>query len=410
MIVTLAKHMLSKSFSKVKFKFTQLDWDELSSSDFGLYIHVPFCRMFCSFCPFYKVRYDEKLKKKYIQGLKKEIHMSGIQGKASWLYIGGGTPNLLTAGEIGEILAYVKKFAALGEVGMEGNPTEFTPEYLEEINELGVHKISIGIESFQPATLKAANRAGVTKEFIRKIVDHAQSLGISVNIDLMVGLPKQNTQDCLRDAETIANIKPNQVTIYPFLVIPGVRAEPSMDSRQMFETIEEAWNILGHHGYKRNSIWVFSKNGRIYDSAKDELVRDYLGFGPAAFSTCRNVQVVNPPIELYLRMLKQDKRLAFRSKLDEKATVWRQFSHELYKLRINPTIIRKMPFSVKLVLHLLMVTGNVRGLRVTDKGRYFVHEITKTVVESLPFPLSNPKTIENHAEYEEALKTGAREK
>ncbi|MDH5754317.1 MAG: radical SAM protein [Candidatus Bathyarchaeota archaeon] len=405
MMVTLTKRMLSKSFSKVKFKFTHLDWDELNSFDFGLYIHVPFCRMFCSFCPFYKVRYDEKLKKKYIQGLKKEIRMSRIEGKASWLYIGGGTPNLLTAGEISEILAYVKEFVALGEVGMEGNPTRFTPEYLEEISNSGIHKISIGIESFQPATLKAVNRAGVTEEFIRKIVDHAQSLGISVNIDLMVGLPKQNTQGCLRDAETIANIKPNQVTIYPFLVIPGVKAEPSMSSQQMFETIEGAWNILKHHGYKRNSIWVFSKNGRIYDSAKDELVSDYLGFGPAAFSTCGNVQVVNPPIELYLRMLKQDKRLAFRSELDKKATVWRQFSHELYKLRIDPTIIKKMPFSVKLVLHLLRATGNVQGLRVTDKGRYFVHEITKTVVESLPFPLSNPKTIENRTEYEEVLKT-----
>ncbi|MDI6905472.1 MAG: hypothetical protein QMD13_08340 [Candidatus Bathyarchaeia archaeon] len=94
------------------------------------------------------------------------------------------------------------------------------PEYLEEISNSGVDKISIGTESFQPATLKAVNRAGVTEEFIGKIVDQAQSLGISVNIDLMVGLPKQNTQGCLRDVETIASIKPNQVTIYPFLVIP----------------------------------------------------------------------------------------------------------------------------------------------------------------------------------------------
>ena len=403
MIVSLAKRMLSKSFSKLKFNFTQLDWDELGGFDHGLYIHVPFCRMFCSFCPFYKVQYNERLKKKYIQGLEKEIRMTGIDGKTSWLYIGGGTPNLLTADEIGEILANVKRYVSLGEVGMEGNPARFTAEYLEEISESGVHKISIGIESFHPATLKAVNRAGVTEEFIGRVVDHAQSLGISVNIDLMVGLPKQNMQVCLRDAETIANVEPNQVTIYPFLVIPGVRAEPIMGSRQMFETIERDWNILKDHGYRRYSIWVFSKDGRIYDSAKDELVSDYLGFGPAAFSTCGNVQVVNPPIELYLRMLKQDKRLAFRSELDEKAKDWRQFSHELYNLQINPTIMRKMPFTVKLMLHLLRATGNVEELRVTDKGRYFVHEITKTVVESLPFPLSNPETIENYTEYEEAL-------
>lgn len=132
MIVTLAKRMLSKSFSKVKFKFTHLDWDELSSFDFGLYIHVPFCRMFCSFCPFYKVRYDEKLKKKYIQGLKKENRMNEMEGKASWLYIGGGTPNLLTAGEIGEILACVREFVALGELGWKGIPHGSPPSILKK--------------------------------------------------------------------------------------------------------------------------------------------------------------------------------------------------------------------------------------------------------------------------------------
>jgi len=199
------------------------------------------------------------------------------------------------------------------------------------------------------------------------------------------------------------------VTFYPFLVIPGVRAEPSMSSKQMFETIEGAWDVFRQYGYRRESIWVFSKDRRIYDSAKDELVTDYLGFGPAAFSTCGNVQVVNPPIEIYLRMLKQDKRFAFLSKLDEKAKFWRLFSHELYKLRIDPKTIAKMPFSVKLVLKLLKATGNVQGLRVTDKGRYFVHEITKTVVESLPFPLSNPSTIENLSEYKELLMTSQRQ-
>jgi coproporphyrinogen III oxidase-like Fe-S oxidoreductase len=409
MIVTLSRHMLSRSFSKIKFRFTQLDWDAFSSSDYGLYIHVPFCRVFCAFCPFYKVRYDENLKERYIRGLKKEIRMSGVNGKARWLYIGGGTPNLLTSHEVRDVLTYLKGFVSLGEIGMEGNPAQFTSQYLEEISDSDVRKISMGVESFQHATLKAVSRAAADQKFTARIVDDAQSLGISVNIDMMVGLPKQSMRGCLRDAEIVANIEPNQVTFYPFLVIPGVRAEPSMSSKKMFETIEEAWDIFRQHGYRRDSIWVFSKDRRIYDSAKDELVTDYLGFGPAAFSTCGNVQVVNPPIEIYLKLLKQERRFVFLSKLDEKAKFWRLFSHELYKLRIDPETIAKMPSSVKLVLELLKATGNVRGLRVTDKGRYFVHEITKTVVESLPFPLSKPSTIEKPSEYKEFLMKSQRE-
>jgi len=404
MIVKLSKHMLSNSFSKVKFKFTQLNWDELGSQNYGLYVHVPFCNTFCSFCPFYKVRYDGKLKEKYIQNLKKEIRMSGVEGKAAWLYIGGGTPNLLAAEEINEILTCVREFVTIEEVGMEGNPVGFTSEYIEKISDSDVHKISIGVESFQSATLKAVNRAGVTEKIVGKIVDQAQSLGISVNIDLMVGLPRQTVEDCLKDAEILSTIEPNQITTYPFMVIPGVKAEPSMDSRQMFKTIEKVWVILRNRGYKRDTIWVFSNGGRIYDSAKDELVRDYLGFGPAAFSTCGNVQAVNPPIELYSEMFQQNKRLGFQSKLDEKATAWRRFSHELYKLQIDPETIKGMPFHVKLILQLLKTTGYIKGLKVTDKGRYFVHEITKTVVESLSFPLSNFRAIENRAEYEKILR------
>jgi coproporphyrinogen III oxidase-like Fe-S oxidoreductase len=409
MIATLSKHMLSRSFSKTKFRFTQLDWDELSSTDYGIYIHVPFCRMFCAFCPFYKVQYEENLKKRYLEALKKEIRLSGLDGKARWLYIGGGTPNLLNADEVKDVLTHLKEFVSLGEIGMEGNPAQFTSQYLEKISDSNVLKISMGIESFQHATLKAVSRASAHQELIAKIVDDAQNLGISVNIDMMVGLPKQSKQGCLRDAAIVANIEPNQVTFYPFLVIPGVRAEPSMSSKQMFEIIEDAWEVFKQHGYRRESIWVFSKDRRVYDSAKDELVTDYLGFGPAAFGTCGNMQAVNPPIEIYLKMLRQDKRFAFLSKLDEKAKFWRLFSHELYKLRIEPKTIAKIPFSIKLVLKLLKATGNVQGLRVTDKGRYFVHEITKTVVESLPFPLSNPSTIENPSEYKKLLMTSQQE-
>jgi coproporphyrinogen III oxidase-like Fe-S oxidoreductase len=77
--------------------------------------------------------YDEKLKGKYLEAVKLEIEKRGLEGKASWLYIGGGTPNLLKAEEICEILSCLKGFVEVDEAGMEGNPFEFTPEYLEKL-------------------------------------------------------------------------------------------------------------------------------------------------------------------------------------------------------------------------------------------------------------------------------------
>ncbi|MBS7618948.1 radical SAM protein [Candidatus Bathyarchaeota archaeon] len=383
-----------------------MDWQEsdFNGSKFGLYLHVPFCKMFCSFCPFYKVLYDENLKKKYIEGVKSEVKLRGLKGNASWIYIGGGTPNLLKAEEICEILAYLREFMELNDVGMEGNSFEFTPEYLEKIGDAGVTKISIGVETFQSNALKAVKRAKANEGLVDKIVDKAQRLGISVNIDLMVGLPEQSLKGCLKDVETIASVGPDQVTIYPYLLIQGVMATPSANSQSMFKTIESAWNILKENGYKRESVWVFAKSQSIYDSAKDELVSDYFGLGPAAFGTFGNIQTVNPPIELYLNTLRNSKRLAFYTELDEKAKTWRTFAHELYKLQLDPTVCNKLPLNIGIILRLLRATGYVKGFNVTDKGRYLVHEITKTVVETLPFPLSNPNCIRNISEYEEIHK------
>lgn len=404
-MVSMAKRMLSRNFSRIKFEYEKMGWRELESGSFGLYVHVPFCTSLCSFCPFYKVLYDAKLKERYLRALFKEFRLRPLNGKASWLYIGGGTPNLLSPEEIGEIVTTLRDSTGLEEAGMEGNPGNFSPEYLEAVSSFGLDRISMGIESLRATALKKVNRVGVDETSLKVTIETAQSLGISVNVDLMVGLPNQSVDSSLRDVETIADISPNQITIYPFLVVSGVRAKPSMDPKEMFHVIERSGDLLEEHGYRRENIWAFTKGGHIYDSSGDELVSDYLGFGPAAFSTVGNVQVVNPSIVLYLDMLERGEWRAFRSEVDENSKVWRKFAHELYKLEMDAEKIERMPFLVRLFLSSLRLTGNLEGFSVTPKGRHFVHEITKSVVESLPFPLSNPEAVRNWDEYIQAEKS-----
>lgn len=405
LIPEISKSMLSRSFSKVGFTYTSIEWnaENTDTSSFGLYLHVPFCRMFCSFCPFYKVLYDEKLKEKYLESVKKEVRLQRLKGRASWLYVGGGTPNLLGPEEICGLLSVLREHVELEEVGMEGNPFGFKPEYLEKISAGGVTKISMGVETLQSSALTAVRRARATEKMVESVVDAAQGLGLSVNIDLMVGLPSQNLNEFLKDVAVIGNIGPDQITIYPYLSIPGVRARPGVDAQSMFRAIENAWALLKEKGYRRDSVWVFAKSKRIYASSKDELVHDYFGLGPGAFSTCGNIQTVNPPIELYLESIKERKRRVFYAELDERAKSWRTFAHELYKLQMDPAVCNKLPQSIKMVLQILRVTGYIREHRVTEKGTYFVHDLTKTVVENLPFPLSNPKCIRNYAEYAESM-------
>ncbi len=403
MLSRIANQRLAKSFSKIRFTFTDIEWKEISADHVGIYIHVPFCEQLCSFCPFHKVVYRPELKSLYLQAIEKEIHRRGVSGQVEWVYIGGGTPNLLAPHEIGQILGALRKHVDLTNIGMEGNPLQFTPEYLQQIRELGVEKLSTGVESLKPDTLKLVNRAKADETHIQSVVDFARDLGFTVNVDLMIGLPKQSSEDFLYDVDRVGTINPQQITIYPFMDIPGVRVTPEMNSRSMFNHIEQAGEILERYRYFRENVWVFSKTKHIYDSARDELVIDYLGFGAAAFSKVGGLQMVNPPFALYLDMLQNDKALAFQTTVDETSEDWRKFAHQLYNLRLDPKIIHELPKSIKFVLSLLKLTGNVKGTQVTPKGRFFVHDLTKTVVESLPFPVNNPSAIMNYEEYEKLL-------
>jgi coproporphyrinogen III oxidase-like Fe-S oxidoreductase len=405
MLNRIANRRLSNSFSKIKFTFTDVNWDEISTDHVGIYIHVPFCEQLCAFCPFHKVIYRRELKDLYLKAIEKEIHQRGVSGEVEWVYIGGGTPNLLNPAEIGRILEALRKHVDLANIGMEGNPIQFTPEYLEQIRKIGVEKLSTGVESLKPDTLQLVNRAKADEAQIQSVVDFAKDLGFTVNVDLMVGLPKQSDADFLYDVDRVGAINPQQITTYPFMEIPGVRVAPEMDSRSMFDLIEQADKILNGHGYFRENVWVFSKTKKIYDSARDELVIDYLGFGAAAFSKVNGVQMVNPPLALYLDMLQNGKTLAFRTTVDENSEHWRIFAHELYNLRLDPKVIKEMPRSIKFVLSLLKLARNVKGDLVTQKGRFFVHDLTKTVVESLPFPVNNPLAVANYDEYEKLLAT-----
>ncbi|MFX1475632.1 MAG: radical SAM protein [Promethearchaeota archaeon] len=363
---------------------------------------MPFCQQLCAFCPFHKVLYRVDLKDAYLEALVKEIHRRGAEGQVEWVYIGGGTPNLLTPDEIGRIFTALRQYVDLSNIGMEGNPRQFTPEYLEGVRELGVEKISMGVESLKPGTLQRVNREKVGEAHIRTIIEYATDLDQTVNVNLMVGLPGQSPADFLSDVKRLGTLGPQQITTYPFMAIPGVKVDPAMSSHEMFSVIEDAGDILASQGYNRENVWVFSKSKKIYDSARDELVIDYVGFGAAAFSKVLERQIVNPPLALYLDMLHKDHSLAFQTTVDEQSEYWRRFAHELYNLQLNSTVIKEMPRSIKFVLGLLRLAGHVRNGRVTEKGRFFVHDLTKTVVESLPFPVSNPSAITNLEDFERA--------
>ncbi|MEA2071387.1 MAG: radical SAM protein [Asgard group archaeon] len=400
MFISKSKEMMTKSFEKTRYTFQKIPKMNFDK-DYGIYMHVPFCYSKCTFCPFYKELFNEKLKNAYLEAIKQEIQQTPIKGEARWLYIGGGTPNTLTINELQRIITVLNKKTNIKTKGIELLPSLLTEEYLEGLKKISFTKISIGIETFSERVKRITARKSTTYQQIKKIVSHAKSLGLHVAVDLMVGLPEQSEKVFLDDIQKIGIIKPDQITIYPYMVIRGVSAKTSYTTKEQFQLIEKAAEKLINAGYNRKSVWIFvlpeTQKEAIYDSSQDELIKDYCGFGPASFSTYGNWKVVKPELSVWLEDIRNGNYRAFVTEKDKQTDNWRRFANKIYDLKVKDD--RNFPLGIRFFDFLLRLFGYYRHGYLTDKGRYFSHIITKGVVEALPFPIQNSKVVTNYEDY-----------
>ena len=260
----------------------------------GLYVHIPFCKSICNFCPYCKVRYSAELCDRYIDSLIQEIHIVGSQHaehrKATSLYFGGGTP-ALAANRIKEIVnALSEHFIITEGIGLELHPDNVNVETLQMLKDAGVTKISIGIQSFCDKYQKILGR---------KKIDTAEMMSAlsavsfeTVSMDFIFALPGQTYDDLKSDIDTAFLLGANHVAIYPFIDFTftesPVTAMPKKDKRELLDAITQY--CLGK-GYSRNSIWTFSSGT---DANYSSMTRDnFLGFGCSATSLFKEQFKIN---------------------------------------------------------------------------------------------------------------------
>jgi oxygen-independent coproporphyrinogen-3 oxidase len=397
MIIEQSSRFMRRSFEGTTYTFREVPETPLEGT-FGIYVHVPFCLSKCTFCPFYKELLSKKMKGHYVEALLREIAEMRMERRAKWLYFGGGTPNVLTLEELGAILGAIRRRVAVGSsVGTELLPSLVDRTYLQGLAALGFTKISIGVESLAAEVILPTGRRTAREEQIREIVREARDLDLWVNVDLMVGLPGQSAATFLEDVRRVAEMEPSQVTLYPFMIIRGLEAEPGVPTETQFELIERAGESLVRRGYERQGIWTFAQGEDVYDSSRDELIEEYVGFGPAAFSTYAGWKVVNPELAVYLRSVSHGHRLGFVAPKSEETDGWRTFARRIYDLRGDG--FRGLPLPIRLFAGALRMTGYVRRGALTEKGVLLSHTLSKSVVESLPFPVQNPGCVENYEAY-----------
>ena len=263
------------------------------SSPLMMYIHIPFCEKQCSYCSFHKVNFEPRLAKSYFKAIQKEIKMyKELNYNFSAVYFGGGTPTVLMP-ELLETISLLKTNFNIEEISVETNPNHLDIEHLQPLKDIGISRLSVGVQSFDDEILKATGRlhkygsGGEIKAKINEFMDYFPTF----NVDMMFNFPIQSHKSLKKDLEIINLLKPSQVTYYPLMVSSSTakNIEKSMGSikekrgRSFYKTITNALD----KNYNNGTAWCFNrKNIQKEKPLIDEYVINfdqYAGVGSGAF-------------------------------------------------------------------------------------------------------------------------------
>lgn len=264
----------------------------------GVYIHIPFCRQACTYCNFH---FSVSLKNKgpMIEAINKEILLPAefISGKnIETVYIGGGTPSLLSAADLKSIFDTLnRKFnvAPDAEITLEANPDDITPESLNDWLQLGINRLSVGLQSFNEAELLWMNRAHDAAQALRCLQDIKNSGFTNFSVDLIYGSPLQSNEDLKRNFELIAGVDVPHISCYALTVESGTALYKSIEKKQNFpvDTDKQSdqfyilLDLMQEAEYEQYEISNFAQPG--YRSRHNSSYWQgvpYHGFGPAAHS------------------------------------------------------------------------------------------------------------------------------
>lgn len=263
-----------------------------------LYIHIPFCIRKCNYCDFLSFPETESGIAQYCHALKEEIKRTGDQAEdigVRSVFIGGGTPSILEAEQITEIMTCIRNNFSIeknAEITIESNPGTLNAEKLNCYHELGINRLSIGLQSTDDDCLRRLGRIHTFQEF-EKNYEQARKSGFqNINIDLMSGLPGQSLRGYEDTLNRVTELKPEHISSYSLIIEEGtpfyksdsvLQQLPDEDTeRKMYERTKE---ILAQQGYERYEISNYARQGRecIHNLGYWEQV-PYLGIGLGASS------------------------------------------------------------------------------------------------------------------------------
>ena len=385
-LTSLARIWLLRSFKPFTFTQHKKVLHIEKTPELGLYVHIPFCRSICSFCPNCKEKYTTSKCNEYIDALLQEIELVGSQlkhkKKVTSLYFGGGTPALATD-RIKEIIEKIKTYFIITEgIGIELHPNDISEKTLLLLKEAGITKISIGIQSFQNKFLNLLGRA--SNPNIKEITKILKKVNFeTVSMDFIFALPNQTSEDIEKDIEIAFSSGANHVALYPFIHFSFATSKIHVMSKKEKHILLDQLTLYCHKkGYRRDSIWTFSNSTTAHYSS---MTRDnFLGFGCSATSLlmdqfkintfsvdayCKTVKQMLLPTSLTLEFTKRQRMLYY--------LFWNAYtmyidSQKFYKFFGVP-LKRVYGLELWIARQLHFIQKEKNGYKMTLKGAFYYH-------------------------------------
>ena len=261
----------------------------------AIYVHVPFCSTVCDFCAFYEKKPARGEFSSFVAGIESELDLVPIEGEVTTIYWGGGTPSLLPIPQLealGRILLE-RMTNKPAEWTVEMTPSSVKPEKIAVLKDLGVNRISLGVESFSERLLTVLGRDHSPREVFRAI-EVINASGIeNVNLDLMFAIPGQTLSMWEADLRKAVGIGPQHLSTYcltyeeeTILFLKLLRGRlSSMSEREETAYYELTWNLLEEAGYRQYEIANFARNDfECLHNKNTWRMGEWIGLGPSASS------------------------------------------------------------------------------------------------------------------------------
>lgn len=265
----------------------------------GLYIHIPFCRTKCPYCDFYSVTGMSKIPD-FLISLESEMEMAGREWTCfDTVYIGGGTPSILSPEQIERVLCGVRKNFSLvsgAEITLEANPADLSPSFLQSLKAIGIHRLNLGVQSFDPKALEFLGRRHSVGQALSAVESARQAGFADLGLDLIYGIPGQSMHSWMSTLSRAASFSPEHISCYQLTLERGTPLGKALEEG-IFSLLPEGEQLgffmatseaLEKGGFIHYEVSNFARGTRFASRHNQKYWEHtpYLGLGPGAHSFC----------------------------------------------------------------------------------------------------------------------------